>query len=80
MVALHDCDKPGPAQVVREYINHSNDFTIVQHVATIVVAEKDNCTHYWVLDSKDIGVCKYCGKKRDFRGLSRQSLKKVKSK
>ena len=79
-VAFHDCDKPGPAQAVKEYINHSNDFTIVQHVATIVVAERSKCIHHWVLDSKDIGVCKYCGNKRDFRRLSRQSLRKVKSK
>jgi len=78
MVALHDCDKPGPAQVVEEYLDHSSDFTTIQSVDTIIVAIKDNCTHYWVLDSKDIGVCKYCGKKRDFRRLSQQSPRKVK--
>ena len=79
MVAIHDCDKPGPAQVVEEYLNHYGDFTTIQSVDTIIVAAKDKCTHYWVLDSKDIGVCKYCGKKRDFRSLLRQSLRKVKS-
>ena len=79
IVALHDCDKPGPTKVVEEYLNHSSDFTTIQSVDTIIVAIKDKCTHYWVLDSKDMGACKYCGKKRDFRKLSRQSLRKVKS-
>ena len=79
IVAFHDFDKPGPAQVAEEYLNHSGDFTTIQSVDTIVVAIKDKYTHYWILDSKDTGVCKYCGKKRDFRELSRQSLRKVKS-
>jgi predicted O-methyltransferase YrrM len=79
IVAFHDCDKPGPTQVVEEYLNHSGDFTTIQSVDTIIVAANDKCTHYWVLDSKDIGACKYCGKKRDFRELAWQSLRKVKS-
>ncbi len=40
IVAFHDCDKPGPAQVVEEYLNHSSDFTIIQSVDTTVVAAK----------------------------------------
>jgi len=63
MVVLHDCDKPGLAQVVWEYLNPSGDFTTIQSVDTIIVAAKDKCTHYWGLDSKDIRVRKYCGKK-----------------
>jgi len=47
--------------------------------STIIVAAKDKCTYYWVLVSKDTGVCEYCGKKRDFMRPSRQSLRKVKS-
>lgn len=66
-VAFHDCDQTGPAQVVKECINHSNDFTIVQHVDTIVVVEKSKCIHYWVIDSNDIGVCKYSGRQKNFR-------------
>ena len=79
VVALHGCDKPGPAQLAEEYFNQSGDFTTIQSVDTIIVAAKDKCTHYWFLDSKDIGVCKYCGRKRDFRRLSLQSSRKAKS-
>jgi len=65
-VAFHDCDQAGPAQVVKEYINHSKDFTIVQHVATIVVAVKSKCIHHWMIDSSNFGVCKYCGRQKNF--------------
>ncbi|MFP4642369.1 MAG: class I SAM-dependent methyltransferase [Dehalococcoidia bacterium] len=46
IVALHDCDKPGPAQVVEGYLKHSRDFTIMQSVDTTVVAAKEKCIHY----------------------------------
>ena len=79
-VAFHDCDQAGPAQVVKEYINHSNDFTIVQHVATIVVAEKSKCIHHWVIDSNNFGVCKYCGLKRDFGKLQQEQQRGINKK
>ena len=75
IVALHDCDQPGPAQVVEEYLRHSSDFTIMQYVDTTVVAAKEGCIHYWILDSKDVGRCKYCGKVRDFRKLRQEKSK-----
>lgn len=35
---------------------------------------KGNCTHYWVIDSSNVGVCRYCGEVRDFnRLLGRES-------
>ncbi len=72
-VAFHDCDQAGPAQVVEEYINHSSDFTIVRHVDTIVVAEKSKCIHYWVIESNDFGICKYCGRTRNFKRMRERS-------
>lgn len=67
IVALHNCDQPGPAQVVKECFGPSGDFAIIQSVDTTVVAEKDKCIHYWNIDSNDIGVCNYCGKTRSFK-------------
>jgi len=26
----------------------------------------DNCTHYWIIDSDNVGHCKYCPEVRDF--------------
>ncbi len=36
-VALHDCDKPGPALVAEECFVGTSEFTIIDHVNTIVV-------------------------------------------
>jgi len=41
IVALHDCDQTGPAQVVEAYLKDSSDFTVRQSVGTMVVATKD---------------------------------------
>ena len=68
-VAFHDCDQAGPAQVVKEYLNHSNDFTIVQHVDTIIVAGKSKCIHHWIINERDIGTCIKCGAVKDFGAL-----------
>lgn len=28
-----------------------------------------NCTHYWIIDSDNVGVCQYCDEVRDFGKL-----------
>lgn len=40
MVALHDCEYPGPARVVEEYLVSSNEFAITHFIDTIVSAIK----------------------------------------
>jgi predicted O-methyltransferase YrrM len=40
VVALHDCDKPGPAYVAQEYLVNSDEFVITHHVDTILAARK----------------------------------------
>ncbi len=29
----------------------------------------DNCTHYWIIDSENVGHCRYCPEVRDFGRL-----------
>jgi len=29
----------------------------------------DNCTHYWIIDSSNVGRCRYCPEVRDFGEL-----------
>ena len=38
---------------------------------------KGNCIHYWIIDSNDVGVCRYCREERDFRKLLRKAEKSV---
>lgn len=30
------------------------------------------CIHYWILDNKDVGRCRYCGAVKDFGVLLRK--------
>lgn len=39
--------------------------------------EKMPCVHYWVVDNKDIGTCKYCGEVRDFGSLYRRGQAEI---
>ena len=40
VVVFHDCNQPGPARVVDEYVDSSSDFTTLVEVDTIKVARK----------------------------------------
>ena len=31
--------------------------------------DNNNCTHHFIIDSNNIGVCRYCGEVRDFNRL-----------
>jgi len=33
---------------------------------------KDNCTHHWIINSENVGHCKYCPEARDFNRLLRR--------
>jgi hypothetical protein len=39
---------------------------------------KPKCVHYWIIDHDNVGICKYCRKKRDFGRLLRKHFKKRK--
>lgn len=39
--------------------------------------EVEMCTHYWEIDSVDKGVCKNCGKKKNFRELQNRDYKRI---
>ena len=35
--------------------------------------DNKTCTHYWVIDSDNVGRCKYCPEVRDFGSLRRMA-------
>ncbi len=73
-VALHGCDQPGPARAMKEALGDCGNLKFVEAVDTTVVVSTDTCIHYWIMDSGDIGVCRYCGRERNFKRLLRESL------
>jgi hypothetical protein len=74
IVAIHDCDHAGPAEFVDHHFRFSSDFTVIRRVDTTVVAQRDECNHYWAMASRNTGVCTRCGGKRDFGSLFSRPL------
>jgi hypothetical protein len=68
-VVLRGYDQPGVARVIREYIGSYGNFVFVDSVGATAVLAIDRCVHYWVIDYNEFGICKYCGRKRDFKRL-----------
>ena len=33
------------------------------------MTDKTGCIHYWLIDSEDVGICKYCGATKNFRAV-----------
>ena len=73
IVAVHGYNQPGPSQAVKECLGDLGYFTFEQSVDTTMVVAVDKCIHYWIIDSHEIGICKYCGRKRNFKRLSREA-------
>jgi len=71
VVAVKDCDQPGPSCFVEEYLKQSDDFSIVRTIDTTIIAAYDSCVHHWVIDSVGSGVCQHCGRRRTFRAPPR---------
>ena len=73
-IAILGCDQPGASQVIRESTGSLGNFTYAQTVDTTIVLTIDECIHYWLIDSYEVGVCKYCGRLRNFKRLARESI------
>jgi len=74
IIAVHNCHEPGPARAIKEFITDGGNFVIWKKVDDITAMVPDRCQHYWSIDSNEIGVCRNCGRKRNFRRLTRESL------
>ncbi|MFC2032355.1 class I SAM-dependent methyltransferase [Chloroflexota bacterium] len=73
IVAVLGCNQPEPSQAVKECLGDLGYFTFEQSVDTTMVVTVDNCIHYWIIDSHEVGICKYCDRKRNFKRLSREA-------
>lgn len=78
-VTLHGCDQPGPARVLQEALGDCGNFIFIQSIDTTAVVAIDKCIHHWIIDSNEIGICKCCGRKRNFKRIRRESFTLEKS-
>jgi len=72
-VVLHDCEKLGPARIIKEYLGSLGDFIYEQRAGALMVMTIDECIHHWIIDANEIGVCRYCGRTRNFKRLRREA-------
>jgi len=72
-VIVRGFDQPGPARIIKEYLGNLGDFTFDKRVGTLKVIRIDKCVHHWIIDAKEIGICRHCGRERNFKRLRREA-------
>jgi hypothetical protein len=73
VVVIHNCHELGPARAIKEFISDGGNFVLKQTIDNVAVLVMDKCQHYWVIGSNEIGICRNCGRERNFRRLNRQA-------
>jgi len=73
VIVVHNCYELGTAKAIRELITDGGNFVILQSVDNMTVLVMDNCQHYWAINSNEIGICRFCGRKRNFRRLAKEA-------
>jgi len=68
-VVVNSCDQPGMTRVLKEYLGDMGDLKYKRNVGSAMVLTVDRCTHHWMIDSDNLGVCKHCGRKRNFKKM-----------
>jgi hypothetical protein len=63
----------GPARLIKEYLGNLGDFTFEKCVGTLKVIRIDKCVHHWIIDANEIGICRHCGRERNFKRLRREA-------
>jgi len=72
-VIVRGFDQPGPARIIKEYLGNLGDFTFEKCVGTLKVIRIDKCVHHWIIDAREIGICRHCGRERNFKRLRREA-------
>lgn len=72
-VAVAGSDKPGPSRAAREVVSDGGNFKIYKKFENLTVITKDKCVHHWLIDANEIGTCRFCNRKRDFRKLMKRA-------
>jgi len=72
VIIIHNCHEPGPARAIREFITDGGNFVLQQSIDNMAVLVMDRCQHYWAINSNEVGICRNCGRKRNFGRLNRE--------
>jgi hypothetical protein len=72
VTVVHNCYEPGPAKAIKEFITDGGNYVLRQTIDNMTALAMDKCQHYWVINSNEIGICRNCGRERNFRRLNRE--------
>jgi hypothetical protein len=73
IIIIHNCHEPGPARAIEEFITDSGNFVLERTIDNMAALVIDKCQHHWVISSNEIGTCRNCGRKRNFKRLNREA-------
>ncbi len=75
---MHNSDQPGLVRGIREYLGDLGNFTCEHTINTTAVPTIDQSAHAncWIPDSDRLGVCTYCGRKRNFKTIMKEGIGK----
>ena len=68
-VAFYQYDSPDLTRVIKEQLGELGDYKFLKSIDNILVVAIDECVHHWLIDAREIGVCKLCGRKRNFKRI-----------
>jgi len=72
-VIIFNCDSPGSGQIIKDQLGNMGDFVFEKRAGSLILIRSDKCIHYLMLDSSDVGICRYCNRVRNFRKMRRES-------
>jgi hypothetical protein len=73
IIVTYNCHEPGPARAIKEFITDGGNFILERTIDNMAALAIDKCQHHWIISSDEIGICRNCGRKRNFGRLAREA-------
>ncbi|MFA5628964.1 MAG: hypothetical protein WC958_01675 [Dehalococcoidales bacterium] len=72
-VVVYNCDTTVSSKIIKNKTGSTGKFVLEKTKNSLALMRLDKCTHHWILDSSDFGICKYCKRTRNFRKMLKES-------
>jgi len=73
IIVVQNRFEPGPAKAINELAADGGNLLVWRSVDNLTAMLVDKCQHYWAINSKDIGICRSCGRIRNFKRLQKEA-------
>lgn len=73
IIVVQNRFEPGPAKAINEFAADGGNLLVWRSVDNLTAMLVDKCQHYWAINSKDIGICRSCGRIRNFKRLQKEA-------